>query len=422
MMRKRTLRFDVAVAGGGTAGVAAALGAAMAGARVVILERDPYLGGIATHSGVGAFCGFYTCGENPVKVVAGAGDLVLEELKALNPHAAEIIISAAGNKNINFHPEYLKCALDTLMERYHITLLLHTTITAVQTVEQQMTVLICHDDEGEFTVKADAFVDATGDASLSFLANVPVQIGDAQGAVQTATLPFKLCNVDPEHTYTPAAVEQAVLKGKAAGIPYMTREKGFILQRKNSTMVTVLLPTAEVKDLSAASLTEQEINTRRQALSYTEAFRRYLPGMEHCELAIMGPTLGFRESRRMIGRALLCAPDVLERRKSPAGVARGGWKPEIHRSVNKMATYLDVKDGSYFDIPLDVLRSAALDNLFGAGRVVSSDAIAFAAVRVMGTCFATGQAAGVAAAFQAKKNSCPLAEIQEELKRQGALV
>ena len=77
---------------------------------------------------------------------------------------------------------------------------------------------------------------------------------------------------------------------------------------------------------------------------------------------------------------------------------------------------------SYFDIPLDALRSAALDNLFGAGRVVSSDAIAFAAVRVMGTCFATGQAAGVAAAFQAKKNDCPLAEVQQELRRQGALV
>lgn len=422
MMLNRNFSFDVVVAGGGTAGVAAALGAAMAGARVAVLERDPYLGGIATHSGVGAFCGFYTCGDNPVKVVSGAGDLVLEELKALNPHAAEIIISAAGNKNINFHPEYLKCALDTLMERYHVTLLLHTTITAVWTDAKRMTALVCHDDEGEFTVTADAFVDATGDAALSFMADLPVQIGDAQGAVQTATLPFRLCNVDPHRAYTPAAVEQAVQKGKAAGIPNMTREKGFILQRKGSTMVTVLLPMAEVKDLSAMSLTAQEINTRRQALAYTEAFRRYLPGMEHCELALIGPTLGFRESRRMIGRASLCAADVLERRKSPSGVARGGWKPEIHRSVNQMATYLDVKNKSYFDIPLDVLRSAALDNLFGAGRVVSSDAIAFAAVRVMGTCFATGQAAGAAAAFQAKKNACPVTEVQQELKRQGALV
>ena len=72
--------------------------------------------------------------------------------------------------------------------------------------------------------------------------------------------------------------------------------------------------------------------------------------MEHCELAMIGPTLGFRESRRMIGRASLCAADVLERRKSPAGVARGGWKPEIHRSVNQMATYLDVKEKSYFEV------------------------------------------------------------------------
>lgn len=75
---KREYQFDVAVAGAGTAGTAAAVGAALAGAKTVLIERSPYPGGEATHSGVAAFCGFYTCGGDPVKAVAGVGEMILK--------------------------------------------------------------------------------------------------------------------------------------------------------------------------------------------------------------------------------------------------------------------------------------------------------------------------------------------------------
>ena len=81
---KRKYQYDVVVAGGGTAGVAAAAGAAMAGAKTLLIERNPYLGGEATHSGVAAFCGFFTCGGNPVRVVEGAGELILKVMKSLS--------------------------------------------------------------------------------------------------------------------------------------------------------------------------------------------------------------------------------------------------------------------------------------------------------------------------------------------------
>ena len=83
MKTNREYQYDVIVAGGGTAGAAAAAGAAQAGAKTLLIERNPYLGGEATHSGVGAFCGFYSCGKNPVKVVAGIGDCVLRELELI---------------------------------------------------------------------------------------------------------------------------------------------------------------------------------------------------------------------------------------------------------------------------------------------------------------------------------------------------
>ena len=103
-------------------------------------------------------------------------------------------------------------------------------------------------------------------------------------------------------------------------------------------------------------------------------------------------------------------------------MARGGWKPEIHKDTNEMGVYLDVPGASYFDIPLGALCSAELENLYAAGRMISTDAVAHAATRVMGTCFATGHAAGVAAACQALKGAAAAPEVQEELRRQGALV
>ena len=87
-----------------------------------------------------------------------------------------------------------------------------------------------------------------------------------------------------------------------------------------------------------------------------------------------------------------------------------------------METYLDVESGSYFDIPLGALQSINIENLYGAGRIVSSDEVAFAAIRVMGTYFATGHTAGVAAAYQALNGNVDIEKIREELKRQNALV
>ena len=123
--------YDVAVVGGGTAGIAAAVGAARAGAKTILIERSPYLGGQATNSGVTAFCGFYTCGEEKKKVVAGVGDMVLKELQILGENT-DYGITAAGNATIKFHPEYLKCALDNLLEHNRVDYLLHAQVISAK--------------------------------------------------------------------------------------------------------------------------------------------------------------------------------------------------------------------------------------------------------------------------------------------------
>ena len=162
--------------------------------------------------------------------------------------------------------------------------------------------------------------------------------------------------------------------------------------------------------------------TRGQAIYYLEAFRRFMPGMEKAELTMIGPSIGFRETRRLAGKYMLTADDVLSRKKSPEGIARGGWKPEIHSSLNEAATYLDVPGASYYDIPLGCLQSVDTGNLYGAGRLICADSQAMAASRVMGTCLATGHAAGVAAAVQGETGHADAETVRAELVRQGAMI
>ncbi len=101
--------------------------------------------------------------------------------------------------------------------------------------------------------------------------------------------------------------------------------------------------------------------------------------MENCELTIIGPPIGF-------------------------------------------AVYLDVPGASYYDIPLGCLQSVDTSNLYGAGRLICADAQAMAASRVMGTCFATGHAAGVAAAIQGETGNVNVNAVRNELVRQKALI
>lgn len=418
----RQYNFDVVVCGGGTAGVAAAIGSAKTGARTLLLEKDPYCGGQATHANVTAFCGFYSCGANPIEVVRGVGKEILSEMEKLDPNAVETIISATGNKNIHFISDYLKIAMDNLLMKYNVTECLHTQMVQGYTAHSLLKSIDCIDGEGLFTVTAKSFVDATGDANLAYLSGAKTAWGNAKGKVQPATLAFRLANVDFAQNLSPADIESAVKKAKQAGIAGLTRERGFILRVKDSSICTVLLAAEQPGSLSGCELTRMEISGRRQVLSYLHAFQNFLPGMEHCELVEIGPSLGFRETRKMVGRKQITKENVLQRQVTMDSIARDGWKPEIHTSVMQMATYIDVPESSYFSIPLGALQSENIENLLGAGRIVWSDQVAFAAVRVMGTCFATGHAAGVAAAKQALEGYQDRSHIQEELQRQNALL
>lgn len=420
---KKADYFDVIVVGGGAAGIAAAIGAAEAGASCLLIERNGSLGGQATNANVASYCGFFTHGDEPRQIVKGVGQKVLDELRALGFYDG-YVLSPVKNAIVTLDEEALKLALDRLVQKYdRLKVLLHCrVIGAVKSADgRAIEGVECVDDQARQVFRAGAFVDASGDANLAWLAGAELSFGDGKGGCYMSTKVMRLDRVGKDVKFWPAVLEEALTRAKACGIAPLTKESGIVF-RVNDDTAYAILPSTAVPDLRAETLTRLEMYAREQCRAYVEAFRRFIPGMEACRLVSTGYKLGLRDTRHMIGEYTLTGEEVLNAVKQEDAVARGAWPCEMHTDVNKMAQYLWVKDDDYYEIPLRCLKSRNIPNLWGAGRLISADHMAFASVRVMGIGFATGHAAGIAAALMALNpgETAGYKAIREELLRQGA--
>lgn len=417
---KRLFTYDVVVVGGGSAGVSAAIGARKCGLSVALIERNPSLGGQATNANVAAYCGFFTKGDTPKQVVKGVGQEFLDQLSELGAYSGPKI-SPVGNAIVPLDIETTKFAFDTFISKYEIDLFLHCRLIEVNTSSSRIETLICVDDEGKLGFEAKQFIDCSGEANLAFLAGAKTVFGNGKGNMQMATQVMQIEGFDPNLNLSPALLKEAIAKGKEAGIPHLSKDTGIVIRSEPSRGFGILA-SLKVPSLDCRTLTECEMNTRRQIQSYMKVFREFIPGMETCKLVSTGPKLGIRETRHIVGTYTLSGEEVLGAIKSEEGVASGAWPCEIHEKENEMAKYLYVKENDYYHIPLGSLKSASLHNLWCAGRVISVDPIAFASVRVMGIGFATGHAAGVAAALTVKNKDTTVKEIREELITQNAVL
>ncbi|WP_068087574.1 FAD-dependent oxidoreductase [Polycladidibacter stylochi] len=414
-------KYDVVVVGGGAAGVAASVGAARAGAKTLLVERNPYLGGSATHAGVSSFCGFYTRGESPQQITGGVGNIVLDYLRREQADI-EIYKTSIGNQIIQFESEDLKYLLDTMLQDEGVDILLHTHLIGCFTENGKIGRLHLMDDEGDYWVSAKCFVDASGDANLARFAGAPIRWGGEDQSAQFATLMMRIENIPEHFKLTPAIIQDAIEKAIAGGMQGFSKQTGLILKKTGKTSGIAILPSYKLNSLAASELTKAEQNTRKQARAYIEAFRTYIPQMKDCVMVLSGPRLGIRESRRIIGKEVLTGSQIIEAQKSDNAIGRGAWPSEAHNSESGLADYIFVKEGDYYHIPIGVLENETISNMWSAGRTISVDKVAYSSIRVMGTCFVTGHAAGVAAALSSSEKRSTIKSIQDELKRQGAFV
>lgn len=415
----QTLSYDVVVVGGGSAGVASAIAASRCGCKTLLIERNAYLGGQATNAWVSAFCGFFTKGERPTQCVKGIGDEVLQRLKDYGEDINYVINPSTKNASIRFHPEILKLVLDDLILESAMDVRLCTTLIDVNVNNQKIESIIVMDDDDKYLVKAKVFIDTTGDANLLNSAHIQTMWGDQSHHVQQSSLSCLVDNL-PSDEIKIETIESAIKQAKANGATHLDKERGMIIKVKGDTYGYMTIPSIELNNLSGSTLTQSLIELRKKGNAYVKALKQYAPNFNNVNLKSSAPYLGIRESRRMVGKTMIQGEDVLRAVKSKDSIARAGWPVEMHK--NSGLSYQSICDNDYFGVPLGALVSKDITNLLAAGRCISCDSVALASLRVMGTSFATGQAAGVAAAYYARTNQLDVEAIQEELIKQNALI
>jgi glycine/D-amino acid oxidase-like deaminating enzyme len=419
-----TANYDVAVVGGGAAGVAAALGAAQCGASVVLVERYGFLGGAATNASVLAYCGLFKQGPAPERCVAGAADVVLAELARLGQQMSAFRSPSTGNWILPLEAEPLKLALDRVTLRAGVTLRLHSLLVDAERDGGMLTTVRVADHDGTHAITAQTFVDASGEADLAARADASVIAGGLEGhPLQAASMPLRIGGVPRGLAIDRARLRALVPAHNASSAyPILRDDGGIIIRLPQSEEVWWLVLDITTDGLGGADLSRAESMAREYAWAYVQSLRTHMPGFAEAYLIGTGPQLGIRETRHVVTRTRVTLADAREGVLRDDGVALAGWPMENHHQPGN-PVYAKIGGSGVFHVPLDALRAESFENLWCAGRIIGADASAFGSIRVMGTAFATGHAAGVAAALQARaRGGVTASHVRDVLKAQGAMI
>jgi len=406
--KETAISCDVLVIGGGAAGVAAATAAGRAGVRVVLLERYGFLGGLATTAQVGTICGLYlrdTVGREATPVGGGFPQEFAAWLQR-ESGAKPIRVIDTGLWVLPYSPPAFACIVDAVVSgSKNVTVILHAAVSDAHAENSQLNEVRAIAWNEPLLFHPKTAVDCTGEATAAALAGANAEDG---GADQAPALVFVLGNIDPGLAQRGLLEVRRELRRavEARTLPALCERLSLVPGTGANGRLAFklsLFPTTPDR-----VLWQQVTDWEREARALLEPLRRFLvehiPSCRKATLDSVAPQLGVRSGRRIFGRARLTDEDVLATRKFPSGIARGAWPMERWTS-NPRPEMTYFKESEYYEIPLDCLRPAELENVWTAGRCFSATTGAMTSARVIGTALATGWAAGTAAAFQAADRS-----------------
>ncbi len=409
-------KFDVIVAGGGSAGVAAAVGSAQCGARTLLIERYSCLGGASTMRNVVTYCGLYTLESTPKLVVGGVAEKVLA---ALAQRKAITTPQRHRGVFVVFEPEAVKIVLDEVCAEAGVKVMLGGFVAAARRQDDKLVSLSVADHAGLHEIEADAFVDCTGEGDLLSLGGAATRYGNA-GAVNLGTLAIRFGGI-PKSVVVSALDIAAAIARLGDVKNQLTKDRSIVARLPVSGDVVCYLASVDYDPRDALEMSFAERNGREQAWLYLDVLRS-LPGCEGAYLVSTGPEFGTRESRHIESNRQLRWADIDAKRRFNDCIALGAWGAEWHDRHSYESTFEFPADKIAYDIPLSCLVSRNTKKLFAAGRLADADRLAGAAIRVMGTAFATGHAAGVAAALSVSSDNLDAMEVRRTLVNQGAVL
>jgi hypothetical protein len=423
---------EVLVLGGGPAGIAAAASAAAAGRRAMLVERYGFLGGMGTAAGVTNFCGLHANVHGEVRrVVHGIADELLQRIAALGglnePHS--IFGKTAAQA---YDVAAYKCAADELLAARGVRLLFHAVGAGVAMRDgETLDALLVETKSGRGAIRAQVFIDASGDADLAAWAGAPWEKGDEAGNLLYPTLMFRVANVDNARAGE-AWREVGERMADAAQRGWRFPRQGAILRpmkhagewRVNVTQIEGR-PGHAMDGTNADELSAGEVQGRRQVIDFLRFLRAEMPGFEGAYLLDIAPQVGIRETRRIVGRAMLTADDVLGCASFADTIGVNGWPLERHVAGDVLWSWPPIPESRGFNqLPYRMLVPQRVRNLLVAGRCASMTSAAQSAARVSGACFAMGEAAGWGAALALSGATDPgeidIAALQSALEGGGA--
>jgi len=432
--------FDVVVLGGGPAGIAAAASAARHGARTLLVERYGFLGGMGTAAGVTNFCGLHANVHGEIRqVVHGVADELLDRMRAMDglnePHLVLGKIHAQA-----YDMSAFKCAADALLLDAGVQLLFHALAAGVTRHDDgRLDALLLETKSGRLAVRAQVFIDGSGDADLAHWAGVATEKGDANGHLLYPTLMFRVGQVDAERAGEAwRSIPQLMDEAEASGDFRFPRRGAIVRPQRHAYEWRVNVTQMKNADGSATdgtdarALSAGEVEGRRQIVDYLRFLRERVPGFEQAYALDIAPQLGIRETRRVVGEAMLTGDDVLGCASFADSIGVNGWPLEQHVAGDVRWGWPPIPQSrGYNQLPYRMLlprraTAGGADNLLVAGRCASMTHEGQSAARVSGACFVMGQAAGTAAALSLRSgvtpHALPAGELQAALAAQGAFL
>lgn len=421
---------DVVVCGGGTAGISAACCAARHGAKVVLLERWPSVGGMATN----ALVNIWHTSDRTKQVIYGFIQEAIDRGGSFVRRRADY---PKRPETHDFDSEGMRVVFHKMLNEFGVRTICN--LKAVESIVEgdRIRAVLVDTKTGRKAVLGRIVIDATGDGDVAAGAGVPFDFGRASdGRVQGMTMMFCLRGVDtaavrkaPPDVARNVVQEMRQLRDQGK-FPRFNEAAALHYLRTGANHVPYNMCPAAGNPLDEEELTRLSVEARNAVYQYLDLWRREMPGFAKAEVDQMGFSIGVRESRRIRGQKTLDAQMVVKAVKQPDAIGHGFWMIDIHDPKGSgYTTWTDQKPemmppvGDSYHIPLGMCLNPQIANLAVVGRCASSTHEAHASVRLQSHCMVMGQGAGTCAALALEAGvdmaQVPIAKLQQVLRKDG---
>jgi flavin-dependent dehydrogenase len=382
----RQLSADICVLGAGIAGVSAALEAARLGRKVALVDSLPALGGQAVNSIIGTFCGLFANGTHGYQLTHGIADDILRDLGAQG--ALHYRRGGPSNTTVVMYDEIaLSRWVEEAVRKADITVLLGAILRGVTRDGGRVRSLAIATRYGDVTLSGTGFVDATGDAALTWEAGFPCR-EHADGPIY-GTQMMVLEGIDEARQ---PARDELTARARAKAAAYgLLRTDGFAFIFPGRATALVNLTHVETP-LDPVAASQNALAGKAQADRVLQFLKREYPDAFGKARVRSYGLPGIRQTRWIAGRAQLTVDEVRAGTPFPDAIARTAWPIELHDRADGYV-WEPFPDDHVHYVPLGSLLPGEADNIVAAGRCIDGDSAALSSVRVMGPCIAMGAAA-----------------------------